>query len=61
MAPDRDVLEPKRIPPKIKHRLIQMKDSFPGDIGGSKRELAQAIVDEASLIFVDVDTGQQMP
>ena len=59
MTPNRDVLEPERIPPQIKHWLIQMKDSFPGDIGGKRRELTQLIVDERSLLFVD--TRQQMP
>ena len=40
MAPDRDVVKPERVPPQIKHRLIETQDSFPGDTQGRGYEPA---------------------
>ena len=39
MAPNRNVVKPKLVPPQIKHRLIEAQDSFLGDARRRRREL----------------------
>jgi hypothetical protein len=60
MPPNRDVVKPKFVPPQIKHRLIETKDSFLCNSGRRRRKVSQAIVDEDSLPLV-LDARYQMP
>ena len=53
MTPDRNVVEAEGVPPEIEHRLIETKDSYAGDTGGSGRELTQAIEDKRPLSVID--------
>ncbi len=59
MAPNRNVVKPERVPPQIKHRLIETQNSFFRNTRGRRRELTQPIVHQHSLPLVD--TRQQMP
>src|ERR1700732_3073564 len=59
MAPNRDVVKPKFVPPQIQHGLIESQDSFFRDSGRRRHELAQPIVDEDSLPLID--TREEMP
>src|SRR5271167_662320 len=59
MAPNRDVVKPERVPPQIKHRLVETQDSCLRDACRRRSELSQPVVDEDSLPLVD--TRQQMP
>ena len=60
MAPNRDVVKPKFVPPLIKHRLIETEDSFLRDPSRRRRKFSQPIVDEDPLPLV-FDARQQMP
>jgi len=59
MAPNRDVVKPERVPPQIKHRLIEAQDPFPSDAWGRRCELSQTIVDEHSRLLLN--PRQQVP
>ena len=59
MAPNRDVVKPKFVPPQVEHGLIEAQDSFFRDSGRRRYELAQPVVDEDSLPLID--TRQEMP
>ena len=59
MAPNRDVVKPKFVPPQVEHGLIESQDSFFRDSRRRRRELTQPVVDEDSLPLID--TRQQMP
>ena len=60
MAPNRDVIKPKFVPPQIKHGLIETNDSFLRDPGRRRRKFSQPIVDEDPLPLV-FNAPQQMP
>src|SRR6266567_619911 len=49
MAPNRDVVKTKCVPPPVKHRLVETQDSFLGDTRRRRCELPQSIVNEDSL------------
>jgi hypothetical protein len=59
MAPNRDVVKPKFVPPQVQHGLINSQDSFFRDRGRGRHELAQPVVDEDSLPLID--PRQEMP
>ena len=59
MTPNGDVVKSKLVPPQVEHRLIESQDSFLRDTGRRRNELAQAVVDEDSLLVID--TRQEMP
>ena len=60
MAPNRDVVKPKYVPPQIKHGLIETKDSFLRYPGWRRCKFSQPVVDEDALPLV-FDARQQMP
>lgn len=59
MAPDRDVVKTKFIPPLVEHGLIESKDAFFRNGGRRRHEPAQPVVDLDPLLVID--TRQEMP
>src|SRR5271170_5727470 len=59
MAPNRNVVESKLVPPQVQHRLIETQNAFFRDTGWRRRKLNQSVVDKQALPLFDA--SQQMP
>jgi len=59
MAPNRDVVKSKLVPPQVEHGSVESQDLIFRDSGRRRHELAQPVVDEDSLLVID--TRQEMP
>lgn len=53
MAPYRDIVKTKFIPPLVEHGLIESKDAVFRDGDRRRHESAQPVVDEDSLLLID--------